>query len=75
MVRRGITDRNKVLILQRVLESKGMLFGENHSSEEKNGEWKKIADYAKKTLKIQDRDFKYFKGPFWYGCRTSLAVS
>lgn len=75
MVRRGLSDRQKVLVLQRILQAKGLLFGDNHSIEEKNAEWKKIANYAQTKLRIADRDFKYYKGPFWYSCKTSLAVS
>lgn len=75
MSRRGIGDKDKVLILQRILMVKGLLYGESHSVLEKNSEWKKIADYAENELNISGRDFKYFKGPFMYSCKTSLAVS
>ena len=75
MARRGVSDKDKVLILQRILSVKGLLFGENHSTEDKNEEWKRIAKYASDDLRIRGRDYKYFKNSFWYGCKTSLSVS
>lgn len=68
-------NKHRVLILERVLKVKGILFDESRSIDEINGEWKKIADYAKKNLKMKNRDYRYFKGPFMYTCKTSLVVS
>ena len=57
-----ISERNKVLILERIMQSKGLLFGDSHSDSEKNAEWKKISNYAKYSLDVKGRTFKYFKG-------------
>lgn len=61
------------MILEEILKSKDILFDENLSDTAKNVEWKRIADFANKKFKLQ-RDVKYYKGSFWYNCRSSLGV-
>lgn len=72
---RQMDNKHRALILEKILKVKGVIFDETRSVDEINGEWKKIADYAKKSLKMKDRDYRYFKGPFMYSCKTSLVVS
>jgi hypothetical protein len=73
MVRR-ITDKQKISVLQEMVKVKDSLFGDG-SEESKIEEWKRIADFAKKNLKIQGRDYKFFKNSFWYNCKSGLGVS
>lgn len=75
MGRQSINGTHRALILERILKVKGILFDESRSIDERNGEWKKIADYAKQHLKMKNRDYKYFKNTFMYSCKASLVVS
>lgn len=70
-----INDKQKIALLNEILKVKDILFGDNSSDDVKNAEWKQIADFAKKKLKIHGRDYKFFKGSFWYGCKSALGVS
>lgn len=68
-------SKTRVLILQRILKVKGLLFDDERSMDDKNIEWKRIADYAQRELGVRGRDYKFFKGPFMYNCKNSLGVS
>lgn len=70
-----INDKQKVAILEEILKVKDILFNDSVSDESKNSEWKRIADFAQKKLKIKGRDYKFFKRSFWYNCKSALGVS
>lgn len=73
---RNIMDKkSRVLILQEIMKGKSILFDESRNKNEIDDEWKKIANFARTKLGMINRDYKYFKGPFMFGCKTSLAVS
>lgn len=74
-MKKRINEKEKTAILEEILKVKDILFNENASADERNVEWKRIADFAYKKLRIVGRDYKFFKNSFWYGCKSSLGVS